>query len=163
MSLFNCHIKWPNREMDSDFNDIRESKLLKFVQDNYGFEVFTPGLDRTHPIFLPFVDIVQVQKVKVIIIAGTNGKGQTAHTLSHLFEKSDLEVALWTSPHIISLKERFKINGKDLSYDELENEIYQTHEFLKQNHSKLIVSFYEFLFLVFLRKMFFPSGSSFVK
>jgi len=54
----------------------------------------------------------------------------------------------------LSLRERFHFDGADVSYGELEREIYRTHDFLKREHLGLIVSFYEFLFLVFLRLAF---------
>ena len=141
--------------MSLEFDESIENELIDFVQKNYGFEVFTPGLARTRPLYLPFVNWVKSSDIKVTIIAGTNGKGQTAHSLSYLLNLSQLNVALWTSPHILSLRERFVFSLKgmlsEIGYDFLRNEIYQTHDYLKREHSDLKVSFYEFLFLVFLR------------
>jgi dihydrofolate synthase/folylpolyglutamate synthase len=149
--LFNCHEKWPNDGMIFEFNEIIESELLDFIQKHYGLEVFTPGLERTRPLYFPFVKKIKEAKTKVTIIAGTNGKGQTAHTLAYFLEQSECRVALWTSPHILSLRERFYFNNGDVAYDKLSKEIYQTHDYLKKDHPGLLVSFYEFLFLVFLR------------
>ena len=141
--------------MSLEFDENIEYELTEFVQKNYGFEIFTPGLERTRSLFLPFVNWVKTNDVKVTIIAGTNGKGQTAHTLTYLLNLSKLNVALWTSPHILSLRERFVFTHSemltDISYDFLRSEIYQTHDFLKREYSELKVSFYEFLFLVFLK------------
>lgn len=142
-----------------DFDEQTELRLLGFIQDNYGHEVFTPGLERTRILFGPYVDLALSNKVRVIIVAGSNGKGQTAHTLTHLLETAKLSTALWTSPHILSLRERFHIMGEDVSYVELESEIYRTHDFLKSKHVGLVVSFYEFLFLVFLRLAFAQNSS----
>lgn len=139
-----------------DFNEEKEFRLLEFIQQNYGMEIFTPGLERTKSLFGPYVQLAQKNKIKVTIIAGTNGKGQTAHTLSYLLETAKLNTALWTSPHILSLRERFHIEKKDISYEDLEEEIYGTHHFLQNEYSGLLVSFYEFLFLVFLRLAFDP-------
>lgn len=139
-----------------DFNEEKEFRLLEFIQQNYGMEIFTPGLERTRSLFGSYVKLVEINKIKVSIIAGTNGKGQTAHTLSHLLETAKLTTALWTSPHILSLRERFRFGREDISYEELEQEIYGTHHFLQKEHSGLLVSFYEFLFLVFLRLSFAP-------
>ncbi len=137
--------------MSVDFKEINESQLLGFIQSHYGAEVFTPGLDRTRPLYASFKKKFKDEGVKVTIISGTNGKGQTAHTLSYYLREAGFGVALWTSPHILSLRERFSFNGEDVSYEELSAEIYQAHESLKNDHPTLIVSFYEFLFLVFLR------------
>lgn len=128
-----------------------EEKLLHFIQTHYGTEVFTPGLKRTRELYSPFIEHFKILGTKITIIAGTNGKGQTAHTLAHYLQMSGQRFALWTSPHILSLRERFAFNEGDISYQELEREIRATHNFLKTNHPSLLVSFYEFLFLVFLR------------
>ncbi len=144
--------------MNTDFNQNIESELMSFIHTHYGLEVFTPGLERTRPIYETFLREVVVRKIKVTIIAGTNGKGQTAHTLTHLLGESGFQVALWTSPHILSLKERFNFFTKefigDISYSDLRLEIYQAHDDLKKDFSEIKISFYEFLFLVFLRLSF---------
>jgi dihydrofolate synthase/folylpolyglutamate synthase len=137
-----------------DFNEEYEFRILEFIQSSYGMEVFTPGLERTRLLFKPFLQIVQNKNIKVTIIAGTNGKGQTAHTLAYLLEGAQLGTALWTSPHILSLRERFQLNGKNLSYEELEDEVLETHQFLQDLFLEYKISFYEFLFLVFLRRVF---------
>jgi dihydrofolate synthase/folylpolyglutamate synthase len=51
-------------------------------------------------------------KFKSIHIAGTNGKGSTAHTLSSIFQEQGFKTGLYTSPHILDFRERIKINGK---------------------------------------------------
>ncbi|MDO9183453.1 MAG: hypothetical protein Q7U04_13645 [Bacteriovorax sp.] len=144
--------------MLNEFNQQIEFELLDFIQKHYGHEVFTPGLDRTRALYLTFLDKVKYENVKVSIIAGTNGKGQTAHTLTHLLASVGDKVALWTSPHILSLRERFHFKSKghsgDITYQELRDELYAAHKYLQLEHQGLQVSFYEFLFLVFLRLSF---------
>lgn len=134
-----------------EFSEKLEKELLGFIQKNYGMEVFTPGLDRTRPVYAPYIKKFKEANTKVAIVAGTNGKGQTAHTLAYFFGQSGSSFALWTSPHILSLRERFHSNTGDISYEDLSNEIYQAHDYLKNEYSNLLISFYEFLFLVFLR------------
>jgi dihydrofolate synthase/folylpolyglutamate synthase len=131
--------------MQSNFDPISETHLMNFLHQNYGLEVFTPGLERTKNIFGPLVSKIKQDGTNVIIIAGTNGKGQTAHTLTQLFLSSGNSVALWTSPHILSIRERFQFNGEDIGYKELEIEMRNAHKIATG------VSFYEFLFLVFLQ------------
>jgi len=139
--------------MSSQFDEIKENKLIGFIQQNYGLEVFTPGLARTRELYETFVEKARLSGVKVTIIAGTNGKGQTAHTLGHFLKKSGRSYALWTSPHILSLRERFCFDGEDVSYDDLEKEIAEAHTDI-QSRKGLVISFYEFLFFVFLRLAF---------
>ncbi len=52
---------------------------------------------------------------KSIHIAGTNGKGSTAHLLSSVLQAKGLKVGLYTSPHYRDFRERIKINGRFIS------------------------------------------------
>mgnify|MGYP000862611012 CR=1 FL=1 len=52
------------------------------------------------------------QKIKTIHIAGTNGKGSTAHILASVLQEAGYKTGLYTSPHILDFRERIKINGK---------------------------------------------------
>lgn len=47
-----------------------------------------------------------------IHIAGTNGKGSTAHLLSAVFQASGYQTGLYTSPHYVDFRERIKIDGQ---------------------------------------------------
>jgi dihydrofolate synthase / folylpolyglutamate synthase len=58
-------------------------------------------------------------KNKIITIAGTNGKGSTANFLSKVLEDNNIKVGLFTSPHMLKINERFKINNTDISDEEL--------------------------------------------
>ncbi len=52
------------------------------------------------------------QKFKSIHIAGTNGKGSTAHMLSAILQADGLKTGLYTSPHYRDFRERIKIDGQ---------------------------------------------------
>lgn len=49
-------------------------------------------------------------KFKSIHIAGTNGKGSTAHMLTSILQESGYKTGLYTSPHLKDFRERIKIN-----------------------------------------------------
>lgn len=51
------------------------------------------------------------QQFPSIHLAGTNGKGSTAHILSSVLQAAGLKVGLYTSPHYKDFRERIKING----------------------------------------------------
>jgi dihydrofolate synthase / folylpolyglutamate synthase len=53
-----------------------------------------------------------------VLIAGTNGKGSTAATLAAILRASGLKTALYTSPHLIRINERIRINGEQISDDD---------------------------------------------
>lgn len=56
---------------------------------------------------------------KVIIVAGTNGKGSTVAILESILFENNLSVGTFTSPHIKRYNERIKINKEEVSSSEL--------------------------------------------
>src|SRR5712672_4326063 len=50
-----------------------------------------------------------------VLIAGTNGKGSTAATLASILTASGLNTGLYTSPHLMRINERIRVNGKEIS------------------------------------------------
>lgn len=50
-----------------------------------------------------------------IQVAGTNGKGSTCAFLDSICRRAGIETGLTTSPHLISITERIKINGSEIS------------------------------------------------
>ncbi|OQY00423.1 MAG: bifunctional tetrahydrofolate synthase/dihydrofolate synthase [Desulfobacteraceae bacterium 4572_130] len=59
------------------------------------------------------------KKFKSIHIAGTNGKGSIASYIASILKSAGFKTGLYTSPHLIKFNERFSINGKDVSNDDI--------------------------------------------
>lgn len=57
------------------------------------------------------------QAYPTIHIAGTNGKGSTAHMIAAILQASGLKVGLLTSPHYMDFRERIKVNGQMVRED----------------------------------------------
>lgn len=79
---------------------------------------------------------------KSVHIAGTNGKGSTAHLLSAILQHAGYKVGLYTSPHYKDFRERIKINGGYISEVEVSSFVSRTKEFvdiLKPSFFELIV------------------------
>src|SRR6202043_1275016 len=53
-----------------------------------------------------------------VLIAGTNGKGSTAATLASILRASGLKTGLYTSPHLLRINERIRVNGEEVSDDD---------------------------------------------
>ena len=53
-----------------------------------------------------------------VLIAGTNGKGSTAALLASILQASGVRTALYTSPHLVRINERIRINGEEISDDD---------------------------------------------
>lgn len=55
--------------------------------------------------------------LRTIHVAGTNGKGSTAHTLAAVLQASGLKVGLYTSPHLLDFNERIRVNGVPIAHE----------------------------------------------
>jgi dihydrofolate synthase / folylpolyglutamate synthase len=53
-----------------------------------------------------------------VLIAGTNGKGSTASTLASILHASGLRTGLYTSPHLVRINERIRIDGQAIDDDD---------------------------------------------
>lgn len=60
-----------------------------------------------------------------IIVAGTNGKGSTSATIASILEESGYKTGLYTSPHLVDIRERWRIGGRDLDEELLEQSVEQ--------------------------------------
>ncbi|MDE6151865.1 MAG: bifunctional folylpolyglutamate synthase/dihydrofolate synthase [Prevotella sp.] len=50
-----------------------------------------------------------------IHVAGTNGKGSCSHTIAAILQSAGLRVGLYTSPHLVTFRERIRVNGNMIS------------------------------------------------
>ena len=58
-----------------------------------------------------------------IIVAGTNGKGSTSATLASILTTSGYRTGLYTSPHLVDIRERWTIDGAMIDGDLLDRSI----------------------------------------
>lgn len=58
--------------------------------------------------------------VAIVHIAGSNGKGSTAAMVASILTSAGYRVGLYTSPHLSSYTERFRINGGEIPLTQLE-------------------------------------------
>lgn len=72
--------------------------------------------------------------LKIIHVAGTNGKGSTCAMLSSILTDAGYKTGLYTSPHLIEYTERLKINGKDISQNEFAELIFQIINTAEENN-----------------------------
>ena len=52
------------------------------------------------------------------IVAGTNGKGSTSAILASILNKAGYRTGLYTSPHLLRVNERIRVNGEEISDDD---------------------------------------------
>ena len=90
----------------------RETLAYIFGLARFGIK---PGLERIRALLAALGD--PQGKIRVVSIAGTNGKGSTASFLAAILAASGHRTGLFTSPHLISFTERIRINGVEISED----------------------------------------------
>ncbi len=56
--------------------------------------------------------------LKIINVVGTNGKGSVTSMLAKILEESGFKVGMFTSPHLVDVRERIQINGSMISKDD---------------------------------------------
>lgn len=85
----------------------------------YGLQKFgiKLGLDKTKSIMSklgnPFEDF------KTVHVAGTNGKGSVSAMTASILQAHGFKVGLFTSPHLVSFTERIRIDGKQITEEEV--------------------------------------------
>ncbi len=127
-------------------NNSLEITFLNRLVALCGKENFRPKLDHIRDYLAEDRRAIESQS-KVIIVGGTNGKGETCHSLNFLFNLNKKSNCLWTSPHVLSITERFKLNETNISIEELT----QLLDLYEDDIKSLGLSFYEALFVLFIK------------
>lgn len=91
-------------------------EIISWIHERTKFGI-RPGLTRINYL-LEQLDNPQ-DKLKIVHIGGTNGKGSTTTFLRCLLEQQGLNVGTFTSPYIESFNERIAINGQPIPNDDL--------------------------------------------
>ena len=77
---------------------------------------------------------------KIIIVAGTNGKGSTVAILESILHQNDFSVGTFSSPHILAYNERIKINKKEVE-DSL---LLEAFEKINELRGDITLTYFEF-------------------
>ena len=72
------------------------------------------------------------ERLKAIHVAGTNGKGSTSHLIAAALQAAGYKVGLYTSPHLVSLTERIRINGTPVPEEEVVRFVEENKTFLDE-------------------------------
>ena len=79
------------------------------------------------------------KRFKTLHVAGTNGKGSSAHMLASILQEAGYKTGLYTSPHLKDFRERIRINGKPVSKAYVVDFIAKHRSFFEYHH----LSFFE--------------------
>lgn len=122
--------------------ELKENSLNELLQNSHDFKKINPSLDNIKKALELFSR--PDKDFKSIIVAGTNGKGSVCSFLEQLYLKyTNVKIAKFISPHLISPTERIRVNNQDISESDLS-------QILQEINSKLDfeLSYFEKLALV---------------
>lgn len=92
----------------NDALDFLYTQLPMFQRE--GASAYKPGLDIARQLDAAFGN--PHSHYPTIHIAGTNGKGSTAHTIAAILQSAGYKTGLYTSPHLVDFRERIRVDGK---------------------------------------------------
>lgn len=103
----------------NDFDPIAYINEPRWQESRYGLERTRELLDR----------IGRPQdKLKFVHVAGTNGKGSTCAFLESVLRAAGYKTGLFTSPYIITFEERIRVNGQNITSEDLRDVTWYVRE-----------------------------------
>ena len=90
-------------------------------------------------------------QLRFIHVAGTNGKGSTCAMLESIYRAAGLRVGLFTSPHLVSFRERIQVNRELISENEVIRLVEALQPMLKEFHNDHHPTFFEVVTVMALK------------
>jgi dihydrofolate synthase/folylpolyglutamate synthase len=88
-------------------------------------------------------------KFRSVLVAGTNGKGSTAATLASIARAAGHRTGLYTSPHLVRVNERIRVNGAEIEDEDFAGAYRivedKSQELIAKGHLPWHPSFFEML------------------
>jgi len=127
---------------------VNYSEAIRFL---YGLRLFGAkfGLDNTLRLAV-LADNPQ-EHLRFIHVAGTNGKGSTCAMLESIYRSAGLRVGLFTSPHLVSFRERIQVNRQLISEREVVRLVTEIQPLLKQFAANHHPTFFEVVTIMALK------------
>lgn len=90
---------------------------------------------------------MNASKLEVILVAGSNGKGSVCAILENALRENNYKTGLYTSPHLFNVRERIRVNGKNISEKNFSKILKTLKPFVKKHNAKREekLSFFEVL------------------
>lgn len=93
------------------------------------------------------------QNLRIIHVAGTNGKGSVCAYMSSILQEAGYRTAVFTSPHLVDMRERFAVNGEIISEEAFLQAFCAVGDAVQKANSvtpEFVLNFYEYLFCMAL-------------
>lgn len=123
------------------------AKAVKYIEE---IPKFTKKHSLAHTAAFLKALSVDEERFKIIHVAGTNGKGSVCAMLAELLAGAGKQVGLFTSPHLICIRERIQINRESVSEEGFLEAFLKVKEVVNEMAEKEYThpSYFEFLFLM---------------
>jgi dihydrofolate synthase/folylpolyglutamate synthase len=108
---------------------VNYSEAIQFL---YGLQMFGANFGLENTLKLATLAGNPQEKLSFIHVAGTNGKGSTCAMLESIYRTVGLRVGLFTSPHLVSFRERIQVNRQLIPENELVRLVEEIQPLLKQ-------------------------------
>lgn len=86
--------------------------------------------------------------MKILHVAGTNGKGSVCTYLSAILQEAGFSWGLFTSPHLVDIRERFSCNGSLMTKEEFLRFFLEIYNRLPLEEESYHPTFFEYLFFM---------------
>src|SRR5512135_209464 len=119
------------------FMDLTQALAWVFDLQKFGIKFgLSSTLDLLARLDLPY------REGRYLHIAGTNGKGSVAAMLSAVLTRAGYPVGLFTSPHLVDFRERFRLRDEEISEAQL---LWLINEVLREVDKREPPTFFEFI------------------
>ena len=115
-----------------------------------GADAYKPGLANTLRLMAHVGN--PHEQLRAVHVAGTNGKGSTSHLIAAVLQAAGLKVGLYTSPHLIDLRERIRINREPIPETKVADFIEQNRAFLDETQPSFFETMTAMAFAYFVEE-----------
>lgn len=94
------------------------------------------------------ITVDDIDKLKVIHVSGTKGKGSTCAFVESILRSLGFRTGFYSSPHLVEVRERIRINGRPLSRDDFSRYFWHSYQLLnesKAEHRDAMPAYFRFL------------------
>ena len=112
---------------------MNEKSAIEYIH-SVNWQFCKPGLDRIEKLCECLGN--PQDSLKFIHVAGTNGKGSFSSMLDCVLRRAGYKVGLFTSPYILEFNERMRVDGKNISGDDLATIVEYVKEYADKMQDK---------------------------
>ncbi len=124
------------------------SEAIQFL---YGLRLFGAKFGLENTFKLAALAGNPQERLRFIHVAGTNGKGSTCAMLESIYRAAGLRVGLFTSPHLVSFRERIQVNRRLIPENEVVRLVGELQPWLKQFPADHHPTFFEVVTVMALK------------